>query len=296
MAKIGFIGVGNMGGPMLANLVKAQHKVTAFDLSPKAVKAAEDAGAGIAASAAEAAKDVDTVVSMLPAGKHVRDVYLGDGGVLGAVKPGTLLIDCSTIDVDSARAAHAAAEAAGLDMLDAPVSGGVGGATAGTLTFMCGGSEKAFERARPILEKMGKNIVHAGPAGNGQVAKICNNMILGAIMTVTSEAFVLAEKQGLDRQKMFDIVSTSSGSSWALTTYCPVPGPVPNSPANRDYAPGFTTAMMLKDLRLAQAAMQSAGSASPVGGAAANVFALMEAAGMNDLDFSSVVTFIRGKG
>jgi 3-hydroxyisobutyrate dehydrogenase len=295
MAKIGFIGVGNMGGPMLANLVKAQHQVTAFDLSPKAVKAAEDAGAGIAKSAAEAAKDVDTVVSMLPAGKHVREVYLGDGGVLGAVKPGTLLIDCSTIDVDSARAAHAAAEAAGLDMLDAPVSGGVGGATAGTLTFMCGGSDKAFERARPILEKMGKNIVHAGPAGNGQAAKICNNMMLGATMIVTAEAFVLAEKLGLDKQKLWDIASTSSGNSWALSNYCPVPGPVPTSPANNAYKAGFTAAMMLKDLRLAQAAMQSAGSASLVGGTAANVFALFEAAGKDDLDFSAIIQLIRGK-
>lgn len=295
MAKIGFIGVGNMGGPMLANLVKAQHKVTAFDLSPKAVKAAEEAGAGIAASAADAARGVDAVVSMLPAGKHVRDVYIGDGGVIGAVDAGTLLIDCSTIDVDSSRAAHAAAEAAGLDMLDAPVSGGVGGATAGTLTFMCGGSEKAFARARPILEKMGKNIVHAGPAGNGQVAKICNNMMLGATMIVTAEAFVLAEKLGLDKQKLWDIASTSSGNSWALSSYCPVPGPVPASPANRGYQAGFTAAMMLKDLRLAQSAMQSAGSASPIGAAAAAVYSLFEAAGRDDLDFSAIIQLIRGK-
>lgn len=294
MAKIGFIGVGNMGGPMANNLVKAQHSVTAFDLSDAAKKAAEDAGASLAGSAVEAVKGADAVVTMLPAGPHVRGVYMGDDGVIDAVAPGTLLIDCSTIDVDSARAAHAAAEAAGLDMLDAPVSGGVGGAEAGSLTFMCGGSDKAFERAKPFLERMGKNIVHAGPAGNGQIAKICNNMMLGATMIATAEAFVLAEKLGLDHQTLWNIASTSSGNSWALSNYCPVPGPVPASPANRDYAAGFTAANMLKDLRLAQAAMASARSASPIGGQAAAIFSLMEAAGMDDLDFSGIIKLIRG--
>ena len=232
MAKIAFIGLGNMGGPMAVNLVKAQHQVMAFDLSSAAVDAAVDKGAKKVASAAEAVKGADIVVTMLPAGKHVREVYEKD--VLPNVAKGTLLIDCSTIDVESARHVGALAQKAGLEMIDAPVSGGVGGATAGTLTFMVGGSEQAFAKARPVLEKMGKNIVHAGASGNGQAAKICNNMILGVSMIAVSEGFMLAKRLGLDAQKLFDVASTSSGQCWSLTNYCPVPGPVPTSPANRD--------------------------------------------------------------
>jgi 3-hydroxyisobutyrate dehydrogenase len=225
MAKIAFIGLGNMGGPMAANLAKAQHHVTAFDLSDAAMRAAVEKGAHKAASAVEAVKGAEIVVTMLPAGKHVRGVYESD--VLPNVAKGTLLIDCSTIDVDSARHVAVLAQKAGFDMVDAPVSGGVGGATAGTLTFMVGGGDAAFAKARPILEKMGKNIVHAGASGNGQAAKICNNMILGVSMIAVGEAFMLAKRLGLDAQKLFDVASTSSGQCWALTNYCPVPGPVP---------------------------------------------------------------------
>ena len=295
MAKIGFIGVGNMGGPMVRNLLQSQHSVRTFDLSADVLARTAADGATPAASMQEAVSDVDAVVTMLPAGQHVREVYLGENNVVEAVAPGTLLIDSSTIDVESARAAHEAAAAAGYDMLDAPVSGGVGGAEAGTLTFMCGGSEAAFERAKPYLEAMGKNVFHAGGPGNGQVAKTCNNMILGTVMSVTSEAFVLAEKLGLDHQKLFDIVSTSSGQSWVLTSYCPVPGPVPTSPANRDYEPGFSAAMMAKDLRLAQEAAQRAGAATPIGSAACALYALYESQGNGPVDFSGIIKMIRGK-
>src|SRR5690348_11730050 len=256
MAKIAFIGLGNMGGPMAVNLCKAQHQVLAFDLSDAAVSAAVEKGAHKARSAAEAVKEAEIVVTMLPAGKHVREVYEKD--VLPNAKKGTLLIDCSTIDVESARHVAALAQKGGHEMIDAPVSGGVGGATAGTLTFMVGGPEASFAKARPILEKMGKNIVHAGGSGNGQAAKICNNMILGVSMIAVSEGFMLAKRLGLDAQKLFDVASTASGQCWSLTNYCPVPGPVPTSPANRDYQAGFTAAMMLKDLLLAQQAASAA--------------------------------------
>src|SRR5476651_486072 len=252
MAKVAFIGLGNMGGPMAANLCKAQHHVMAFDLSDAAVAAAVEKGAHRARSAAEAVKDAEIVVSVLPAGKHVREVYEKD--VLPNIGKGVLLIDCSTIDVESARHVAALAHKAGLEMIDAPVSGGVGGATAGTLTFMVGGSDGAFAKARPVLEKMGRNIVHTGAVGAGQAAKICNNMILGITMIAVSEGFLLGKRLGLDVQKLFDVVSTASGSCWSLVNYCPVPGPVPTSPANRDYQPGFTAAMILKDLLLAQQA------------------------------------------
>jgi 3-hydroxyisobutyrate dehydrogenase len=230
---------------------------------------------------------------MLPAGKHVREVY--EGAVLGAAAQGALLIDCSTIDVDSARHVAAAAAKAGLDMVDAPVSGGVGGAAAGTLTFMVGGPDAAFARARPILEKMGKNIVHAGASGNGQAAKICNNMMLGITMIGTCEAFMMAKRLGLDAQKLFDIASTASGQSWALTSYCPVPGPVPTSPANRDYAAGFTAAMMLKDLMLAQDAARSAGASTPMGAEAAQLYNLFVNAGSGAVDFSGIIRMIDGR-
>ena len=295
MATIGFIGLGNMGGPMARNLVKAGHQLKAFDLSEKAVAGLVEAGATRAATARDAARGVEFVVTMLPAGDHVRSVYLGEDGLITAADKGTLFIDSSTIDVPSARETIAAAEAAGMDMVDAPVSGGVGGAEAGTLTFMVGGTPGAFARARPLLEKMGKNIFHAGAAGNGQVAKVCNNMILGISMIGVSEAFVLGEKLGLDAQTLFDISSTASGQCWSMTSYCPVPGPVPTSPANRGYAPGFTAAMMLKDLRLAQDASRTARTPTPLGAQAAQLYALMEAAGEENLDFSGVIKLIRGE-
>lgn len=293
MAKIAFIGLGNMGGPMAANLAKAQHHVTAFDLSEEALKTAVEKGAHKAASAAEAVKGAEIVVTMLPAGKHVRAVYETD--VLPNVAKGTLLIDCSTIDVDSARHVAALADKAGMEMIDAPVSGGVGGATAGTLTFMVGGKDGAFAKARPVLEKMGKNIVHAGGSGNGQAAKICNNMVLGISMIAVSEAFMLAKRLGLDAQKLFDVASTSSGQCWSLTTYCPVPGPVPTSPANRDYQAGFTAAMMLKDLLLAQQAANAAGASTPLGAEAAQLFNLFVNSGHGAKDFSGIVKMLDGK-
>ena len=295
MATIGFIGVGNMGGPMVRNLLKAGHKVKAFDVVKAALDGVVAAGASPAASPADAAKGVETVITMLPAGEHVREVYLGAGGIIAAAAAGTLFADCSTIDVESARAANAAANKAGHDMVDAPVSGGVAGATAGTLTFMVGGSDKAFGRAQPLLQVMGKNILHAGAAGNGQAAKICNNMILGISMIAVSEGFLLAEKLGLDAQKLFDIASKSSGQCWSMTAYCPVPGPVPTSPANRDYKPGFTAAMMLKDMRLAQQAASGAGAATPLGAAAQAVYALFVAGGNGGTDFSGVIKLLRGK-
>ncbi|MGE0574949.1 MAG: 3-hydroxyisobutyrate dehydrogenase [Reyranella sp.] len=293
MAKIAFIGLGNMGGPMAANLVKAQHQVTAFDLSAAAVEAAVGHGARKAASAAEAVKEAEVVVTMLPAGKHVREVYEKD--VLPNAAKGALLIDCSTIDVDSARHVGALAEKAGFEMIDAPVSGGVGGATAGTLTFMVGGSDQAFAKARPILEKMGRNIVHAGASGNGQAAKICNNMILGVSMIAVSEGFMLAKRLGLDAQKLFDVASTSSGQCWSLTNYCPVPGPVPTSPANRDYQAGFTAAMMLKDLMLAQQAANAVGASTPMGAEAAQLFNLFVNSGNAAKDFSGIIRMLDGK-
>lgn len=294
MTKIGFIGVGNMGGPMARNLLKAGFTVRAFDPAVASLKAATDAGASAAKSAGEAASDADVVISMLPMGTHVRQVYLDDG-VLASAKKDALLIDCSTIDMDSARVVHSAAEKAGFDFLDAPVSGGVGGAEMGTLTFMCGGSEKAFARAEPILQKMGKRVVLAGGAGAGQAAKICNNMLLAISMIGTCEAFVLGEKLGLDPQKLFDIASTSSGQCWSLTTYCPVPGPVPAAPSNREYAGGFATALMLKDLKLSQTAAQSVGAATPLGAEAAQLYSLFANQGHANLDFSGIIRMLRGK-
>ncbi|MGN6148020.1 MAG: 3-hydroxyisobutyrate dehydrogenase [Rhizomicrobium sp.] len=294
MTNIAFIGVGNMGGPMARNLLKAGHRVTAFDLSAAVLDPVLKAGAAKGATANEAVRDADVVITMLPAGQHVRSVYL-DNGVLGAAKKGALLIDSSTIDVDSARAVHAAAEKAGFLFLDAPVSGGTGGAEAGTLTFMCGGSAAAFEKAKPVLEKMGKKIAHAGGPGAGQAAKICNNMMLGISMIGTCEALALGEKLGLEAQALFDIMSTSSGQSWSLTTYCPVPGPVPTAPSNRDYAGGFATALMLKDLKLAQTAAQSVGANTPLGAEAAQLYSLFAAAGNAGIDFSGIIRMLRGK-
>jgi 3-hydroxyisobutyrate dehydrogenase len=292
MARIGFIGLGNMGLPMAINLIKAGHQVEGVDINQAAVAKLKDAGGTPVETAKNVAARCDVVITMLPAGQHVRDTYVGPNGIIENANAGTLLIDSSTIDVETARVVAAAAEKKGLLMIDAPVSGGVGGASAGTLTFMCGGSPQAFARAQPILEKMGKTIVHAGGAGNGQAAKICNNMVLGISMIAVSEAFVLAEKLGLDHQKLFDISSKSSGQCWSMTTYCPVPGPVPTSPANRDYQAGFTAAMMLKDLKLAQDAAKASNANTPLGAEAAKIYeryAGKEAA----KDFSGVIRMIR---
>jgi len=293
--QIGFIGLGNMGGPMAANLAKAGHSVTAFDMSTAALDRAAAVGIHRAGSAVDVTMGADTVVTMLPAGQHVRAVYLGETGLIAKAQPGTLFIDSSTIDVATAREVQAAAKARGVDFLDAPVSGGVGGAAAGTLTFMVGGDDAAFARAKPILEKMGKNIFHAGGAGNGQAAKICNNMLLAISMIGTCEAFVLAEKLGLSHETLFRISSTASGQCWSLTSYCPVPGPVPASPANRDYQAGFTAAMMLKDLKLSQNAAQAAGAATPLGAQATALYSMFESAGAGSKDFSGIIQMLRGQ-
>jgi 3-hydroxyisobutyrate dehydrogenase len=295
MATIGFIGLGNMGGPMAGNLVKAGHKVKGFDLVPASVKAAEKAGVAAVPGIAEAARDVDVVITMLPAGEHVRQVYMGEGGVFSAAGKGTLAIDSSTIDVGSARAVHAAAAAAGIDMLDAPVSGGVAGAAAGTLTFMVGGADAAFARGKPIFEAMGRAIVHAGGPGNGQVAKVCNNMILGITMIGISEAFTLGEKLGLDPKKLFDISSKASGSCWAMLNHLPVPGIVETSAANRDFKPGFAAAMMHKDLKLSQEAAAQAGAATPLGAQAAALYTLFVNAGHGGLDYSAIIKLLQGR-
>ena len=289
---IGFIGLGNMGLPMATNLVKAGHKVQGFDVVPAANEAAAKAGIIVAPTAADAVKGASIVISMLPNGKLVLELY--GSGILQAAAAGTLFIDSSTIDIDSARAANALAVAAGMVNLDAPVSGGVGGAAAGTLTFMVGGAAGDFARAKPILEVMGKKIVHCGDAGAGQAAKICNNMILGISMIAVGEAFVLAEKVGLSHQALYDVASTASGQCWSLTSYCPVPGPVPASPANNDYKPGFAAALMLKDLLLSQEAAASAGASTALGKHAAEIYQNFVAAGQGGVDFSGIINAIRG--
>jgi 3-hydroxyisobutyrate dehydrogenase len=291
MATIAFIGLGNMGCPMAANLVKAGHKVVAFDLVEASRNQAKADGAAIAESAAGAVKGADVVVTMLPAGKHVVAVW---NDVVPAMTKGALIIDSSTIDVESARQAHGLAAKHGVLSVDAPVSGGTGGARGATLTFMCGGDEKAFAAAKPILEKMGKKIVHCGGAGAGQAAKICNNMILGISMIAVSEAFALAEKLGLSHQALFDVASTSSGQCWSLTTYCPVPGPVPTSPANNDYKPGFASALMMKDLTLAQDAANAAGASTPLGKHAQEIYQAFDRAGHGGVDFSGIIEHVRG--
>ena len=295
MARIGFIGVGNMGGPMSANLSKAQHQVRAFDLSPEAVAAAEAAGATAAPTVAEAVKDAEIVVTMLPAGAHVREVYMGENGIFANAPKGTLFIDSSTIDVATSREVAAAAEEAGFAMLDAPVSGGTGGAEGGTLTFMVGGDADAFERGAKAFDAMGKTIVHCGSAGAGQAVKACNNMMLAISMIGVAEGFNLADALGIDRQTVYNVCSTATASSWALNTYCPVPGPAPASPANRDYQAGFTADMMLKDLRLAQDAAQKAGVSTPLGSEAQALFALFSNMGSGAKDFSGIIEMLRGK-
>lgn len=291
MTTIAFIGLGNMGNPMAANLVVAGHRVRGFDLVEDNLAKAEANGVERTESAVAAIEGAEAVITMLPAGKHVLTVY---GDIAPKAAKGTLFIDSSTIDVDSARKAHAIAAGHGLISIDAPVSGGVGGAEAGTLTFMAGGSDEAFAKAEPLLQPMAGRIVHCGGDGAGQAAKICNNMILGISMIGVGEAFVLAEKLGLSHQALFDVASTSSGQCWSLTSYCPVPGPVPNSPATRDYQPGFAASLMLKDLRLAQEAAQSAGAATPLGAEAAQLYALFEQMGNGGKDFSGIINFLRG--
>ncbi|RVB74644.1 MULTISPECIES: 3-hydroxyisobutyrate dehydrogenase [unclassified Mesorhizobium] len=291
MTTIAFIGLGNMGNPMAANLVKAGHTVHGFDLMPESLVIARDHGVVVMANAIAAVKGADVVITMLPAGKHVLSVY---EDIAPKAKKGALLIDSSTIDVESARKAHAIAARHELLSIDAPVSGGTGGATAGTLTFMAGGSKDAFAKAEPVLKPMAGRIVHCGDDGAGQAAKICNNMILGISMIGVAEAFVLAEKLGLSHQALFDVASTSSGQCWSLTTYCPVPGPVPTSPANNGYRPGFAAALMLKDLKLSQEAAQSAGAVTPLGAEAAQLYALFNAQGHAGADFSGIINFLRG--
>jgi 3-hydroxyisobutyrate dehydrogenase len=290
MTRIAFIGLGNMGGPMAANLVKAGHQVTGFDLSHDMLKAAEATGVAAANMVSAAVADAEAVITMLQKGPQVLTVW---SDVLRSVPKGTLLIDSSTVDVDSARQAHKMAVDAGCLSLDAPVSGGTGGATAATLTFMAGGSADSFAAARPLLEAMGRKIVHCGDAGAGQAAKICNNMILGISMIGVCEAFVLGEKLGLSHQALFDVASTSSGQCWSISTYCPVPGPVPASPANNGYQPGFAAGLMLKDLRLAQEAALSSGASTPLGAEAAQLYALFEKLGNGSRDFSSIIEMFR---
>ena len=292
MATIGFIGLGNMGAHMARNLIKAGHDLKVFDLNDETVRYVAQAGAKAVESAADAATEVEFVVTMLPVGANVRAV-LQDAGVIDAVAPGTVLIDSSTIDVDTARAMHEAVAGAGYEFLDAPVSGGVGGAEAGTLTFMCGGDQKVFAKCRPILEGMGKNIVLCGGPGQGQVTKICNNMIAGITALACSEAFVLGETLGVDRKTLFDVISTSSGNSAVLNMMCPVSGATDNAPANNGYKPGFAAGLMLKDLRLAQAAALTAGTSTPLGAAAAAAFAIHDANGHSHLDTSSIIKLIK---
>jgi 3-hydroxyisobutyrate dehydrogenase len=291
MARVGFIGLGNMGGGMAANLANKGHDVRAFDLSASALDKAVAAGCLSVASAAEAASGADAIITMLPAGAHVESVYADS--VLVAAAPAAILIDCSTIDVATARRVADAAQAKGLAAVDAPVSGGIGAATAGTLTFMVGGSTEAFDRARPFLADMGKAVIHAGGNGAGQAAKICNNMILGATMVATCEAFGLAAKLGLDPQSFYDIASVSSGQSWSMTTYCPVPGVGPDTPADHDYQGGFAAALMLKDLRLALQAASGAGAATPMGARAAELYEQMAAAGEGGRDFSAITLLLQ---
>jgi 3-hydroxyisobutyrate dehydrogenase len=291
MAAIGFIGLGNMGGPMAANLVKAGHRVRGYDLQPAMLEAATGTGVTPAASAADAVGEAEIVITMLPAGRHVIALY--QEALVGAVRPGTLLVDSSTIDMRSAQQAHKLAAQNGLAALDAPVSGGVGGAAAGTLTFMCGGDAASFARAKPILEAMGRKVLHCGAAGAGQAAKICNNMILGVSMIAVGEAFVLGERLGLTHQSLYDVVSTSSGQCWSVTSYCPVPGPVPTSPANNGYKPGFAAALMRKDLRLAKEAAEMVNADTVLGRLAEAMYASFEEAGHAGLDFSAIIQAIR---
>jgi len=290
MARVAFIGLGNMGGGMAANLVKAGHEVVAFDLAEPAIERAKGNGCEIATSAEEAVRGVDAVVTMLPAGKHVAGVYRDS--VLGKAPASALLMDCSTIDVATAKQVEGEAKASGYTMVDAPVSGGIAAADAGTLTFMVGGSDDGFAKAQPFLDKMGKAVIHAGGPGAGQAAKIVNNMLLGVTMAGTCEAFVLAQKLGLDPQVFFDISSKASGQSWSMTSYCPVPGVGPETPADRNYDGGFAAALMLKDLKLAMEAAKEAGAYTPMGGEAEELYQRFVARGGGGKDFSALIKMI----
>ncbi len=290
MAKIAFIGLGHMGGGMAPNLAKAGHEVRAFDLSEEALAHAVERGCARAGSSEEAVKDADAVITMLPAGKHVAEVYRSH--VFGGAPKTAILIDCSTIDIATARSIEEEAAAAGLAMVDAPVSGGIAAAEGGTLTFMVGGSDEGFEKAKPVLEKMGKAVIHAGGPGSGQAAKICNNMLLGATMAATCETFVLAEKLGLNLQTFYDIASKASGQSWSMTSYCPVPGVGPETPADRGYEGGFAAALMLKDLKLAMEAAQEAGAYTPMGGEAEELYQRFVDLGGGTKDFSGIIQMI----
>ncbi len=296
MQKIAFIGLGNMGGPMALNLLKAGHALRVFDLVPAALKTLADAGAIATASAAEAVREADVVISMLPASAHVHRLYLGQGGLLDVAKPGALLIDSSTIAPQTAREVAAAASAKGYAMIDAPVSGGTAGAAAGTLTFIVGGEAAALERARPLLEKMGRNIFHAGASGAGQIAKICNNMLLGIQMIGTAEAINLGVASGVDARVLSDIMAKSSGRNWTLEVYNPWPGVMDNVPASRGYSGGFGTDLMLKDLGLAQEAALAAAAVTPLGGVARGVYRRHSEAGSGALDFSSISQALAGGG
>lgn len=295
MMDIGFIGLGNMGAPMAANLLKAGHKVTGFDLSETMLKNFEAAGGLVAKSAAQAVSTAEIVITMLPAGKHVEQVYCGSDGLIEASTNNCVFLDCSTIDVETSRKVAQAAQDAGRMMMDTPVSGGVTAAVAGSLTFMCGGSEAAFQTAKPILDVIGGNIIHAGDSGTGQAAKICNNMMLGIQMISVCESFAMADALGLDRQKLFDISSAASGQCWSLTSYCPVPGPVPTTPANNDYKAGFAVAMMLKDMRLAADAANAVGVDTILGQKAKDLYAKMDEAGLAEKDFSAYFEFLTNK-
>ncbi len=293
MTTVGFIGLGNMGGGMAANLAKAGHDVRAFDLSADALAAAKSAGCLPVDSAAAAAAGAEAIVTMLPAGRHVAQVY--EESLFGAASPGTLLLDCSTIDVATAKQAAEAAAAKGLQAVDAPVSGGIAAAAGGTLTFMVGGSAEAFARAQPILAQMGKTVIHAGPSGAGQAAKICNNMLLGATMVATCEAFLLAQKLGLDPQTFFDISSVSSGQSWSMTSYAPLPGVGPETPADRGYQGGFAAGLMLKDLKLAVQAAGDANASVPMGAEAMALYQAFANNGHAGLDFSGIIKLLGGE-
>ena len=293
MTRVAFIGLGNMGSGMAANQAKAGREVIAFDLSAEALERAKEHGIKAAADVAEAVKDANIVITMLPAGQHVRDVYMS--AILPNAPKDALLIDCSTIDVDSARTVARDASMQGFRAADAPVSGGTAAASGGTLTFMVGCREQDFAEIEEALKPMAKAIIHAGDSGAGQAAKICNNMLLGISMIGVSEAFALAESLGLDPQKFFDIASKASGQCWSLTSYCPWPGPVPTAPSNRNYEGGFASAMMLKDLKLAQEAADSTGAPTPLGGAAAAIYDELVAAGHANKDFSFILQMLRGR-
>lgn len=295
MAKIGFIGLGNMGLPMTQNLIKAGHEVVGFDMVERALAELEAAGGSRAESAGAAAAAAEVVVTALPGPPQVRGVYLGEDGILAAAGQGTLFIDCSTVDVDTARAVGEAAVARGVLVVDSPMSGGVGGAQGGTLTFMAGGPDAAFARAKPVLEAMGRNIFHAGPSGAGAAAKICNNMMLAIEMIAVAEGFNLAERLGLAAEKLYEISSTATARCWSLNDYCPAPGPVPAAPSNRNYQPGFAAGLMLKDLRIAMQAAQTAGAHVPLGAHATQIYTLMEMAGQADRDFSGVIRLLRAE-